>query len=128
MERIIKKSSDYLYFIFRLVVSILFFFHGFNKLNLILAGKMSLFSLMGLAMILEIFVGFFVFLGLFTSYFALLGSFVMVGAWFVAHIPRGWNPFTNGGELALLFLVSFLGIASVGGGKFSLDNYLRRKK
>lgn len=123
-----KKYSDYSYFIFRVVVATLFFFHGFNKLNSLLAGKIEIFSLIGLAMVLEIVVGLFVFLGLFTSYFAILGSLVMVGAWVVAHIPKGFNPFTNGGELALLFLVSFLVIASIGGGRFSLEEYLKRRK
>ena len=44
----------------------------------------------------------------------------MAVAYFQSHLPRGFWPILNGGELAVLFCFLFLYIASRGSGKWSL--------
>ena len=45
----------------------------------------------------------------------------MAVAYFQAHLPRGFWPVANGGELAAIFCFVFLYFAAAGAGKWSLD-------
>ena len=58
---------------------------------------------MGLAGVLEFGGGLLIVLGLFTRPVALVLMLEMLGAFFIAHFPRGGWPIENGGELPLLF-------------------------
>jgi putative oxidoreductase len=50
----------------------------------------------------------------------------MAVAYFMAHAPRSFFPFLNGGELAILFCFVFLYLAVAGGGAWSLDRLIRK--
>ena len=76
---------------------------------------------MGLAGIIEVFGGAAIALGLLTSPVAFLTSGEMAVAYFQAHLPRGFWPVANGGELAVIFCFVFLYFAATGAGKWSLD-------
>ena len=101
------------FFIFRVVIGLLFAQHGLQKLFGLLGGKQAeLLSLMGIAGIIELAVGLFVAIGLFTRPFAFLGAVTMVVAYGMVHFPKGLIPIQNGGELALLYFVAFIFLAS----------------
>ena len=123
MKKIFEKSSDSFWFAFRILVGFLFFTHGAQKLFGWFGsqGTSNLFSIFGLAGVIEIIAGLLIVIGLFTSYAALLGALDMVGAYLYVHIKGGVFPWANGGELALLYLAAFLAIMAKGPGVLSLD-------
>jgi putative oxidoreductase len=59
--------------------------------------------------------------GLLTGYAAFIASGEMASAYFIAHVPRGFWPIQNGGELAVVNCFVFLYIASRGAGVWSVD-------
>lgn len=127
------KSKMYFYAVFRLLVGLGFFLHGAQKIFGWFGGPggngpVELMSLYGLAGILEIIIGLLVFLGLFVSIAALIGALEMIGAWIIAHIPRGFNPLTNGGEAAMLYFAAFLVLIAWGAGIWSLEKILFKKE
>ena len=67
-------------------------------------------------------------LGLFTRPVAFVLSGQMAVAYFQSHFPQGWIPIMNRGELSVLFTFGFLHLASGGGGSFSLDGLLARRR
>lgn len=84
-------------------------------------GTAPLFSLMGLAGVLELFGGLLIVVGLFTVPVAVVLLAEMVIAYVIAHVPQGPVPIQNGGELALLYAFVFAFFAAHGAGPFSLD-------
>jgi putative oxidoreductase len=123
MELILGPHTSTLHAALRIVAGFLFFQHGLPKLfgGFGSQGPAELFSQMGLAGILEVFGGAAIALGLFTSPIAFLTSGEMAVAYFQAHLPRGFWPIANGGELAALFCFVWLYYAATGSGKWSLD-------
>lgn len=105
----------------RVLFGVLFFCHGLMKFGLLGGGVVPVFGLFWFAGIIEVIVGGLLVLGLLTRYASMLAAVEMVGAWFIAHAPQGWNPFANGGELAVLYFGAFLIFMTVGAGKVSLD-------
>lgn len=125
VTKLAKKNKDYLYFTFRVVVGLMFLQRGAQKLFGAFGGnQVELISLLGLAGTIEFFGGLLIAVGLFAQFAALFGIFDMVGAWTLVHIKQGLIPIMNGGELALMFLVSFLIILSHGTGIWSLEKPL----
>jgi len=113
----------------RIVVGLLFFSHGAQKLFgwFGAEGTVELFSRMGVAGVLEFFGGAMIMLGLFTRPVAFILSGQMAVAYFWIHQPRGLFPWDNGGELAALYSWVFLLFATIGSGCFALDSLLTRK-
>lgn len=108
----------------RIVAAFLFMQHGGQKLLGIPAppnNPVELFSLMGLAGVLELFGGALLLLGLFTRPIAFILSGMMAVAYFMVHAPQGFWPMLNRGELAALYSFVFLYLAAAGGGPVSLD-------
>ena len=121
MQTLLGRYSPYFYALLRIVAGLLFAQHGVQKLFGLLGGtQQPLMSQMGLAGIIETFGGLAIALGLFTSPVAFVASGQMAVAYFQAHLPRGFWPIQNGGELAVLNCFLFLYIASRGSGKWSL--------
>jgi putative oxidoreductase len=127
MERILGQYSPYLYAVMRIVVGFLFACHGAQKLFGVLGGvgpsggTVPLFSLMGLAGVIELFGGLCIMLGWLTGSAAFIASGQMAAAYFMAHYPRSFWPIQNDGEPPVLFCFIFLYIASVGSGVWSID-------
>ena len=71
--------------------------------------------------LIEFFGGSMIALGLLTGYVAFIASGEMAVAYFKAHVPRGFWPIMNFGELAALYSWLFLYIAARGSGPYSLD-------
>lgn len=102
----------------------LFLQHGAQKLFGLLGGRqVELFSIMGLAGVIEFFGGLAIILGLRTRAVAGIAALEMTIAYLWRHQPEAVFPIQNGGELALLYLIIFLYLAVRGGGPHSLDEW-----
>ncbi len=124
MKNLTEKQSEYFYLVFRVIVGLVFFLHGWMKLQGILAGNMELMSLMGLAMLIETIGGALIVLGLFTRSASTIIALEMAYAFLDAHAKwtLSLNPLANKGEAALLFFAIALALIARGAGKYSLDN------
>jgi putative oxidoreductase len=130
LKSFVAKWSPVVQSIMRIVIALLFVEHGAQKLfgfPVAIEGfTLSLFSLLGLAAILEFFGGLFVLLGLFTRPVAFILSGEMATAYFMAHAPKNFWPVVNQGELAIAYCFVFLYLAFAGGGPWSIDRALRK--
>ena len=118
--------------ILRIMVGLLYTQHGLSKIfNFPPAANPRPYVLMtlvpGLAGLLELIGGVLVTVGLFTRIAAFIVSGEMAIAYFMAHAPRGFFPYVNGGELAVMYCFVFLYLAFAGPGPWSLDHRLREK-
>ena len=116
--------------VLRIVAALLFMEHGTQKLlGFPHSGRPGpeLFSLLGLAGVLELFGGAMLLVGLFTRPVALILSGEMAVAYWMAHAPRGFFPILNAGELAALYCFVFLFLAAAGGGVWSVDQVRERR-
>ncbi len=122
--------SPYLLSIMRIIIALLFMQHGSQKLFGIptapQGGLPPLMSLLGIAGILEFFGGLLILLGLFTRPVAFILAGEMAVAYFKVHLPQGFWPLLNRGELAALYCFVFLYLAVAGGGAWSIDRLWQR--
>ena len=124
-----EKYHDNAYTVFRILVGLLFFQHGAQKvLGWFGATAVSLSSMMGVAGIIELVGGLAIFLGLFTRLFALISGVEMLVAYFMVHASNNFVPILNQGELALLYLTTFIILFIHGNKKLSLENLLLKKE
>ena len=128
IEKYGKKYGDALYTLFRVIVGIFFLFHGLMKFGVMSDMMVSVGTMFWFAGIIEIVVGIAVTLGLFTRLAAVFGALEMVVAYVVVHLSTGLNPFTNGGELALLFFAAFLVMIAMGSGPFGAERTMMKKE
>ena len=110
--------------ILRIITALLFMSHGTAKLFGFPETGMNppLFSLFGLAAVLEVVGGVLIVLGLFTRPAAFVLAGEMAVAYFMAHAPHGFFPIINQGESAILFCFVFLYLVFAGPGAWSIDN------
>ena len=118
------------YVLFRVIVGLMFVQHGAQKLLGWFGGNAvsSLFSLMGIAGMIEFLGGLAIAVGFFSRLASVGGIAVMIGALVTVHFPNSLIPIVNKGELALLFLVCFVIVAVHGNGKWSLEQSLLKKE
>ena len=116
--------------ILRIMSGLLFLEHGTAKHLKIpvvpMFAKLELFSLAGIAGVIEIVGSLLLIVGLFTRCTAFVLSGLMAFAYFIAHAPRGFYPILNAGELAALYCFVFLYIAAAGPGPWSIDAARRK--
>ena len=118
--------------VLRVGAGLLFMQHGAQKLFGMFGGMgpeggtAPLISQMGLAGVLEVFGGAAIVLGLLTRPIAALLVIEMIWAYVQAHLPQGFVPIQNGGELALLYALIFTLLATHGAGRLSLDQRVAR--
>ena len=129
-----SRSSGVITALFRAVLGLLFALHGVSSLFGVLggirgSGKAIEFALWPgwWAALIQLACGLLVMLGLGTRPAALLASGSMAYAYFTVHQPLSLLPLNNGGELAAIFCWSFLLIAVIGPGSWSLDALMSRK-
>jgi putative oxidoreductase len=91
-------------------------------------GTPPLMSELGIGGLLEFFGGIAILLGLFTRPVAFILSGEMAVAYWQFHAPHGAWPLQNQGVPAVLFCFIFLYMAAQGGGDWSLDALLRRRR
>jgi putative oxidoreductase len=129
-----NRAIQVTYFLLRVVSGFLFLQAG----GLILFGWYGgmpgqpspppLLSQTGIGGMLEFFGGILIMLGLFTRPVAFILSGMMAVAYWQFHAPQGWWPVQNQGMPAVLFCFIFLYMAAQGGGEWSLDALIRRKR
>lgn len=121
MNRYLGKYSDLLYTALRIVAGLLWAQHGAQKLFGVLgATGRATAPLMMTAGAIEFFGGLAIALGLFTSWVAFIAAGEMAVAYFRSHLPQGFWPIVNRGELAVLYCFIYLYVASRGGVRFTL--------
>ncbi|HMF06684.1 MAG TPA: DoxX family protein [Methylocella sp.] len=112
--------------ILRIMTALLLLQHGTAKLfgfpHVAMFDGLKLFSLLGVAGILEFLGGLLLLVGLFTRPAAFVLSGFTAAAYFIAHAQKSFFPILNGGELAVLFCFVLLYLAAAGGGAWSADN------
>lgn len=121
--------------VLRIATALTFMAHGTQKLFGFPASEMGspeLFSLMGLAGILEVFGGLAILLGFFTRPVAFVLSGMMAYAFWFVHVPMMGQgsiiPVSNGGDGAVLFCFVFLYLVFAGPGAWSLDAMLKARR
>lgn len=130
----LNRFQPYALTLLRVVTAYLFIQHGTAKLFSLpyvegMSGA-SLYSIYGVAAILEIVGGVMVLTGMFTRIASFILSGEMAFAYFMGHVSSAPEtflvPLHNGGEGAILFSFIFLYLATAGGGRFALDNMMNR--
>ncbi len=126
MANILAGYAPQAYALMRIIVALLFLCHGLQKIFGLFGGlngaAAPLFSLMGVAGLIEIVAGALIALGLFTVPAAFIASGHMAAAYFIGHFPMGFWPIQNNGELAVLYCFVFLYMATRGAGIWSADS------
>ncbi len=109
--------------VLRVIAALLFMQHGVQKLFGALGGNQveTLMSQPGLAGILEFGGGLLLAVGLFTRPVAFILAGEMAVAYFIAHLPQGFWPIMNRGELAMFYCFTWLFFFANGPGRYSLD-------
>lgn len=92
------------------------------------AQPFELLSQRGLAGVLEVVGGILLAIGLFTRPVAFVLSGLMAFAYFLSHAPDGFWPILNRGELAALYCFVFFYFSAHGGGPYSVDALLSRRR
>ncbi|MFY1692090.1 DoxX family protein [Plantactinospora sp. WMMB782] len=129
------RITDIVTTLFRMVLGLLFALHGAASLFGIFGGNRGSGEAIPFgtwpgwyAAVIQFVGGVLVLVGLSTRAAAIVCSGSMAYAYFVVHQPDGLLPLNNGGELAALFCWSFLLVAALGGGRWSLDAALGRRR
>lgn len=118
--------SPYALAVLRIVTALLFIEHGTQKFFAFPPSEYfpeapAIFSLMGVAGLLELVGGALILIGLFTRPVAFVLSGFMAAAYFMGHAPQGFFPVSNGGDAAILFCFIFVYMVFAGAGAWSLD-------
>ena len=116
----------------RIITALLFMEHGLMKLFHFPAAQPGLPNPLPTVLVvggwLELVGGAVIVLGLFTRPAAFILSGEMAVAYFRFHMPRSFWPGVNLGEDAILFCFIFLYLVFVGGGAWSLDAVIARRR
>ena len=118
--------------VLRIVAGLMFMEHGLMKLLHFPAAQPGapdpLPALLMAAAVIEIVGGALIALGLFTRVAAFVCSGQMAVAYFMAHFPNSPWPAINGGDAAVLYCFIFLYLAFAGGGEWSVDAALAKRR
>lgn len=145
LEGIAENCKDWSWTLFRVLSSAMFMTHGFGKLfgenpQPFMGGGVTSINIGELISIpipleinalfitgvIEFFGGMLILLGLWTQLIALLAAFIMVMAYLTAHLA--WFPTLNRGELATMYIISYLVIFAFGPGPYSVDAWLDARR
>ena len=135
MENTIGKFQPQALSILRIIAGLLFLSAGLQKwFGFPVANpnyaNIKLFSMIGIAGLIEIIGGLLVTVGLYTRAAALIMSGEMaVAYWYYANRPaKGFIPLQNGGTLEVFFCFVFFYLIFAGGGAWSIDAMWRKKE
>ena len=124
----VSRYQPYVLGLLRIVLGYTFMLHGMAKLfgvpHVAMFDGLQLFSLMGLAGVLELVGGVLLILGWFTRPVAFILSGQMAVAYFMMHagIDNFWLPLLNQGEAAVLYSFAFLYLSVSCAGAVYIDN------
>lgn len=131
MKPVLARFWEHVYAIFRIMLGLLFFLHGTQKVlgwpPMVMPGGGGGGGLPPIALVagvIELVTGLLIMIGLFTGLAAFIASGEMAAAYFMGHASQGawWNPIANHGEAAFLFCFAFLYMAAHGSGIWSVDH------
>jgi len=131
--RFLESKSDVTYALLRIVAGLMFTFHGFQIIFGVLSNfKPAAGTQIWFGGLIELICGLAIAVGFCTSWAAFIAS----GEMAVAYIQFHWKlnfgakffPAVNQGELALLYALVFLYIASRGGGRYSVGEVHGRSR
>ncbi|TPW30594.1 DoxX family protein [Martelella alba] len=124
LDKMLSPLMPYFLALLRVVSGLLFLEHGTQKILHFPVSDFHppIFSLLGVAGLMEIVGGVLIILGLFTRPAAFILSGQMAFAYFMMHAPNSFFPALNGGDAAILFCFLFLFFVFSGPGAFALDN------
>ena len=129
------QAKQVTHFLLRVVSGLLFLqaggmkiFDWFGGVPAQFGGHPPMMSQMWIGGVLELYGGAAILLGFLTQPVAFMLSGEMAVAYFQFHQPSGFWPIQNHGEPAVLLCFIFLYIAAQGGGDWSLDALLRRRR
>lgn len=107
----------------RIVSGYVFLLHGTQKhLGFPPSERaVEMFSLSGIAGLIELICGVLIMVGYQTRAAAFLASGTMAFAYWIAHAPRDIFPVNNGGDAAILYCFVFLYLVFAGPGPWSID-------
>ena len=118
----LNRFADPFYCIMRLVLGLMFACHGLDKIFGAFTPKgEALPMLMVVGGWVEIVCGVLIAFGLLTRLGAFVASGEMAVAFFMMHAPRGFIPYVNKGELAVVYCFVFFYIFLRGSGGWSID-------
>src|SRR6185295_4767092 len=121
----LSRFADPVYCFLRLIVGLLFFCHGAQKVLGWFPRPGQTHEPLGLMMTIggwiEVVGGLLIAIGLLTRPAAFLASGMMAVAYFMAHAGGGFFPIVNRGELAVVYCWLFLFIFFYGPGRWSVD-------
>jgi putative oxidoreductase len=117
--------------IFRIITGLMIIEHGMAKLlgwPVVAAfADLKLFSLLGVAGVIELVGGALLIIGLFTQPAAFILSGEMAVAYFMVHAPRNFLfPLLNGGSLAIVYCFACLYLSTAGSGPWSVDAAMKK--
>jgi putative oxidoreductase len=126
MNERLTPWSPYALAVLRIMTALLFIQHGTQKFFAFPPSEYfpeapAVFSLMGVAGLLELIGGALILIGLLTRPVAFVLSGFMAAAYFMGHAPQGFFPASTGGESAIFFCFIFLYMVFAGAGAWSLD-------
>jgi putative oxidoreductase len=113
------RARPWVLLAFRCAVAVLFLLHPVESAGL-LSGEAPTGMMLAISVV-EIALIALVVLGLYARIAAFLLSGMMAFAFFVVHLPNGWNWLDNGGEPPALYCWVFLLLFVLGPGPISLD-------
>ncbi|MEU8662755.1 DoxX family protein [Actinoplanes philippinensis] len=129
------RVNEITWLLFRVVVGLLFTCHGLASVFGLLGGNRGTGEPVAVGLwpnwyagLIQLVCGALVLTGLGTRPAAILASGSMAYAYFVVHQPEGLMPIENGGVTPALYAWSFLLIAVVGGGPWSVDALIRNQR
>ena len=127
-------STPQLLGILRIAAAVTFMLAGTTKIFAFPAGippkgdTVQLMTEIGIGGLLEVFGGGMLLIGLFTRPVAFVLSGEMAVAYFQFHFPHGFWPVMNGGVPALLYCFVWLYFSCAGGGSWSIDAILLKRR
>jgi putative oxidoreductase len=127
-----NRFKEAIWALFRIVIGLLFSLHGASTVFGVFGGNRGSghAATVGTwpgwyAGVIQLVCGLLVLIGLLTVPAAVLASGSMAYAYFTVHQPHGLFPLQNGGDAPALFCWTFLVIAVVGAGPWSVDGMRR---
>lgn len=133
-----QKFKDEAYLVLRVFTGLVFFMHGYMKVNTTGIGNVAGFfngvgipfpELMApLVSYGELLGGIALIVGLFTHWIAKINILILLGAIYFVHLAHGFAVGENGYEYALLLLLVNIVIVTTGAGKYSVDAWCKGRK
>jgi putative oxidoreductase len=125
VEKLLAGYAPQAYAVMRIVIGLLFFCHGLQKVFGLFGGvngaAAPLLTLLGIAGLIELIAGALIAVGFAAGTAAFIASGQMAAAYFMGHFPAGFWPIQNDGELAVLYCFVFFYMATRGSGIWSID-------